>query len=168
MDVPLNSAQSLSRRMHPPRAMSLGCSSIFDRWRLQLLLLMLPPLILLMLSLLFMEVLKEGDIHTPFHGRLGSASVESLGTTKLLERPKSTILKLRSEAVVPVRTTLDGFTSRWTMPTSCIAFSSGSITSATRYTASATDNLRGAVFAGDAAIEEDDPACCCFSATARD
>ena len=41
----------------------------------------------------------------PFHGRFGSAKEESLGTTKLLDKPKSTILKLRSDGVVPVRTT---------------------------------------------------------------
>jgi hypothetical protein len=50
-----------------------------------------------------------GDIHLPFHGRLGSAKEESFGTTKLLDKPKSTILNLRSEGVVPVRTTFYSF-----------------------------------------------------------
>jgi hypothetical protein len=46
--------------------------------------------------MLFFEespLLNEGDIHLPFHGRFGSANDESLGTTKLLDSPKSTILK---------------------------------------------------------------------------
>lgn len=46
-----------------------------------------------------------GDIHGPPQGRLLSAKDESDGTTNDLDRPKSTILKDRSDAVVPVRTT---------------------------------------------------------------
>ena len=78
MEVPRNSADSRSSRTHP----SVSSESF-------------SPLALL----------KDGDIHLPFHGRLGSANEEPLGTTKLFERPKSTILNLRSAGVVPVRTT---------------------------------------------------------------
>jgi hypothetical protein len=86
MDVPRNSADSRSIRTHPsiiPIVLLFCCSVVVAA----------PGL------------LKEGDIHRPFHGRDASAKEESLGTTKLFERPKSTILNLRSEGVVPVRTT---------------------------------------------------------------
>ena len=81
MDVPRNSAASRSKRTH---ASSLSSS---------------------LLALSSPALLKDGDIHFPVHGRSGLAKDESLGTTKLLDRPKSTILNFRSDGLVPVRTT---------------------------------------------------------------
>lgn len=89
MLVPRNSALSRSNRMHPPLDMSWG--SFPSEMRVG--------------GISELLEVKVGDIHSPFQGREGLAKVESLGTTKDLERPKSTILKERLVVVVPVRTT---------------------------------------------------------------
>jgi len=70
-----------------------------------------------------------------------SASLLPAGTMKDLLSPKSTTLKCLSSLEVPVRTQLEGLTSRCITPHWCIPRRSGSMTSLQRYTASGMASL---------------------------